>query len=204
MVAEVRPTAMSWRGVGAGADGTRRVYHSGVAALRRAFLAAALAWAVLLPLAAFAATHARRDSAGMAFAFLLYSAGAIVCHQKPERSFLVWGAQMPVCARCAGIYLGAAAAAGAAAIGLGTRASLAAARSVGASRLVLALASLPTTATLAYEWTTGIMPSNPVRAAAGLPLGVAIVVLVLGGLGDRGRRLAGPESRHVNPERGIG
>lgn len=28
------------------------------------------------------------------------------CHQMPERSFFVRGYQFPVCARCAGVYLG--------------------------------------------------------------------------------------------------
>ena len=34
---------------------------------------------------------------------------AIVCHQRPERSFWIFGAEMAVCSRCLGIYLGAAA-----------------------------------------------------------------------------------------------
>jgi uncharacterized membrane protein len=33
---------------------------------------------------------------------------AIVCHQRPERSFWISGAEMAVCSRCLGIYLGAA------------------------------------------------------------------------------------------------
>ena len=28
------------------------------------------------------------------------------CHQMPERSFFIKGRQFPVCARCAGVYLG--------------------------------------------------------------------------------------------------
>lgn len=28
------------------------------------------------------------------------------CHQKPERSFYIHGYQMPVCARCTGVFLG--------------------------------------------------------------------------------------------------
>ena len=34
---------------------------------------------------------------------------ALVCHQRPERSFWIFGAPVAVCARCLGIYLGAAA-----------------------------------------------------------------------------------------------
>jgi uncharacterized membrane protein len=37
-----------------------------------------------------------------------YVAGAVVCHQRPERSFHVAGAQLPVCARCTALYSGAA------------------------------------------------------------------------------------------------
>jgi uncharacterized membrane protein len=33
---------------------------------------------------------------------------AIVCHQRPERSFWVFGGGIAVCSRCLGIYLGAA------------------------------------------------------------------------------------------------
>ena len=33
---------------------------------------------------------------------------AIVCHQRPERSFWISGATVAVCSRCLGIYLGAA------------------------------------------------------------------------------------------------
>ncbi len=33
---------------------------------------------------------------------------ALVCHQRPERCFCIFGAPVAVCARCLGIYLGAA------------------------------------------------------------------------------------------------
>ena len=33
---------------------------------------------------------------------------AVVCHQRPERSFWIFGAETAVCSRCLGIYLGAA------------------------------------------------------------------------------------------------
>jgi uncharacterized membrane protein len=34
---------------------------------------------------------------------------ALVCHQRPERSIILFGGTIAVCARCLGIYLGAAA-----------------------------------------------------------------------------------------------
>jgi len=40
--------------------------------------------------------------------FALQRAFALVCHQRPERSFWLFGAPVAVCARCLGIYIGAA------------------------------------------------------------------------------------------------
>ncbi len=86
----------------------------------------------------------------------------------------MFSSQMPVCARCTGIYVGAALAAAVAAFGDGRR--------VPKRRrdvwLVLSVAGLPCAITLVAEWTTGVMPSNLVRFAAGLPLGAAIAWLV--------------------------
>ena len=77
---------------------------------------------------------------------------------------------MPVCARCAGIYFGAV---------VGAVAALALRGSARRARLVLALAVAPTLVTLAYEWTAGVMPSHAIRAAAGVPIGVAVAWLVV-------------------------
>lgn len=43
------------------------------------------------------------------FGFGLQRAFALVCHQQAERSFALFGGSVAVCARCLGIYLGAAA-----------------------------------------------------------------------------------------------
>jgi len=37
----------------------------------------------------------------------LMAVGSAVCHQDPAHSFLIYGRQMPLCARCTGMYLGA-------------------------------------------------------------------------------------------------
>ena len=34
----------------------------------------------------------------------VYQLGSLICHQRPERSFHLAGVQMPVCARCFGLY----------------------------------------------------------------------------------------------------
>lgn len=40
------------------------------------------------------------------FIAFIFSVGSVICHQLPERSFFVDGRQLPVCARCTGLYLG--------------------------------------------------------------------------------------------------
>ncbi len=143
--------------------------------LRRAFLAGSTAWAAAIPLAAFAASRPDGATAGYAFALAVYAVGHVVCHQLPARSFHLWTVSLPVCARCAGIYLGAASMAIVMAFG-GGRDSTDKSRVRGHehARLVLLAALVPTAATLVFEWTTGVMPANWIRALAGLPLGVAV------------------------------
>src|SRR5918994_6016912 len=34
-----------------------------------------------------------------------YAAGSMICHQLPDRSFFIDGRQLPVCARCTGLYI---------------------------------------------------------------------------------------------------
>ena len=112
---------------------------------------------------------------------IVYAIGSIVCHQLPERSFHLWGAQMPVCARCTGIYVGAALAPILYAL-LTVRLKADTTYRMDAThaaRAALLLGALPTIATLAYEWTTGVTASNAIRALAGFPLGAAIAAIVL-------------------------
>jgi hypothetical protein len=61
-------------------------------------------------------------------------------------------------------------------------------------------AMVPTLLTLVYEWTTGIAPTNAVRAAAGLLLGSVVAWLIVRVLDepaalDASDRLAAPSSR---------
>lgn len=162
--------------------------------LRRAFVAAALAWAALLVAVPFIASRAHATSPGTLMVVAVYGIGSLVCHQLPERSWRLWTAQMPVCARCTGIYLGAAVAAviqGARGFqtsvtrGFARRSPQRLALRVGSARVLLALAALPSLATLVYEWTTGVMPSNALRFAAGIPIGVVVAWLIVSAAEDQ-------------------
>ena len=141
--------------------------------LRRAFLAGSTAWAAAIPLAAFVASRPAGADAGYAFALVVYAIGHVVCHQLPARSFHLWAVSLPVCARCTGIYVGAAATAIVLSLTGGLPAEARSAKA-GHARVVLLTALVPTAATLVFEWTTGVMPANWIRALAGLPLGVAV------------------------------
>ena len=134
--------------------------------LRRSFLLASTAWTAAIPLAAFAATRAATSSIAYGFAIAVYAVGRLVCHQLPARSFELWMTPLPVCARCTGIYVGAAVTA------LGFRGRLVTTR--WNPKMVLLTALVPTAVTLVFEWTTGVMPSHWVRALAGVPIGAAV------------------------------
>ena len=156
--------------------------------LRRAFVTASVAWFGALPLATLAATQPHPSTAVYLCSFLVYLAGSVLCHQLPARSCFLWGVQMPVCARCTGIYAGAAVTAMVATIRtLRTRRGgpvcLPRADTWAGpyeTRAALVLAALPTIVTLVYEWTTGHTPANWIRAAAGVPIGVVVAWIVCG------------------------
>ena len=75
--------------------------------LRAGFVAASIAWAVLLVAVPFAASQPHVSTMAAALIAGVYAVGSLICHQLPERSYHLWTAQMPVCARCTGIYFGA-------------------------------------------------------------------------------------------------
>jgi uncharacterized membrane protein len=139
----------------------------------RVLVAAGLLWVAAILSAPLTITSGRPalsiGSAGV------YAAASRVCHQLPDRCFWIHGRPMPVCARCAGLYVSAAFAAPLALVwgsGLSSRR---------ARRLVL-IAALPTLATWGIEAAGLAHPSNIVRFAAALPLGfvaAAIVVMAM-------------------------
>jgi hypothetical protein len=153
--------------------------------------AAGLAWASAIVAAPLRVSRSDRG-AGWYASGLVYAAAAIVCHQRPERSFHTAGIQWPVCARCTGLYLGGA-------LGLllwpgvrhlrekreglrdGRRLEARPGRPHQLRAVVLAVAA-PTLATL-FTGAIGFFdPPNAWRAALALPLGAlagAVVSAVL-------------------------
>jgi uncharacterized membrane protein len=140
-----------------------------VRAARLIFLLVTAAWIALLIAAPVAAL-------GVPVSATTYAFGSIICHQRPERSFHIDLAQLPVCARCFGLYVGAAIGALSA---LGSRAAML--DTIGsrhALRTMLILAALPTAMTWFTEVAGLSSPSNVTRFIAALPLGVAVAVTV--------------------------
>jgi uncharacterized membrane protein len=127
--------------------------------------------------AVFAAPLAACTTASGASA-LVYAVGSLICHQRPERSFHLAGSQLPVCARCVGLYAGAAvgAIAWVVAAGLGRQASPRSARlrQLRTVRTLIVIAALPTAVSASTALAGWWDPGNALRAALALPLGLAI------------------------------
>lgn len=116
-----------------------------------------------------------------AMAAVVYAAGSFICHQIPERSFHVGAFQMPVCARCFGLYGGGAAGSVVAALVAAPREGVLYGKMFRrwSRRTVLtALAALPTFVTFILEWGLGIRIGNETRAVAALPLGFMVAFVV--------------------------
>jgi uncharacterized membrane protein len=134
-------------------------------ALAVALTAGAVLWACALPAAAAVAAVAETTRDESAFAAFVYKFSSTICHQRSDRSFALNGHQLPVCARCAGLYFSGALAAVAAWLG--------SSRTVSNARTLLLISAVPTALTIPVEW-LGLSPlSNAVRAAAAVPLGAA-------------------------------
>jgi uncharacterized membrane protein len=149
-------------------------------ALARALPALAVAWALLILVAPWLASGGR---GAVWLSAAVYWLGALVCHQRPERSFHLAGAQLPVCARCTGLYVSGA---------LGVilawwRVRPAASTRMTAWRVPLVLATLPTVVTLVVEWGWPAATSKAVRAIAAVPAGVVAGLLLAEFSGFRSR-----------------
>ena len=140
--------------------------------MARLLILGALAWPVVLG-AAWWDRAAHAGGTHSVWAGLVYVAAGQVCHQLPERSFHTDDVKWPVCARCAGLYL----AAPFGALWFRRRGRpLTGGRS---PAVVFAIAAVPTALTLAWEWAGFGTPSNVVRLVSALPLGAAILWILL-------------------------
>ena len=137
----------------------------------RVLVGMALVWtsALLTAPSAIASSHASLSR----MAALVYVAGGVVCHQRPERSFHAHGHPLPVCARCTGLYVSALAG-GLLALALAPRRSSARERAGSWRSQACRRRStwLAEAAGLAH-------PSNMARAAAALSLGAAAAWVVV-------------------------
>ena len=136
--------------------------------LRLGLTGAALMWLTLILLSPVALASGRLSPLTMT----VYHAGSLVCHQRPERSFHLAGAKLPVCARCFGLYLSGA-------VGLMIASRRRGSISGATSRLVLVLAALPIAITVVLEWLGLIHTTNVVRMLTGVPLGFAAAVVIV-------------------------
>lgn len=116
--------------------------------------------------------------APLPLALVAYAVGGVACHQIAERSFHLGSAQLAVCARCTGIYAGAAVSFAWQAVRAGYQLRRAVPASEGdrvtASRLWLACGALPTVLTVVLEQAGLAHTSNVQRAIAGFPLGLVV------------------------------
>lgn len=119
------------------------------------FVVVSIAWLALL----LAAPFLPAAVAGVTYAFC-----SLICHQIPERSFHVGAVQLPVCARCIGIYAG---------VVVGALVQVSRRPPTKVVRTLFVPGALPTVVTVAAEWVGWWQTSNSVRFAAGLPLGIA-------------------------------
>jgi uncharacterized membrane protein len=139
--------------------------------LTPAIALASLTWLALLIVAPFAPAS---------LATLIYAAGSVICHQLPERSFHLAGFQIPVCARCLGIYTGAAAGASIHVVGaLATNSMQWRILTPQAARRVFILSALPTLLTVGLEWAGVWAGTNVARAIAGVALGIGGALVVM-------------------------
>jgi hypothetical protein len=123
----------------------------------------AVAWVGLILIAPLSLAHG-----AIVLPSIVYEIGGLICHQRPERSFHLAGVQLPVCARCFGLYASAAAGAVAAVLTSAGHGALDRRLAV-----ILAVAALPTAASVAVEWAGLAYPVGAARAMFAVPLGFA-------------------------------
>jgi uncharacterized membrane protein len=137
-----------------------------------ALLSLAAIWGAALPWLACLSHSSAIAATGYRAAFAL---GSVICHQRPERSFFSCSRQWPVCGRCSGLYLGAAAGALAAVVLIKRSSPDHASAPHAATRQwrgLLVVAAVPTVVLLTLEAAGLLDPGNAGRFAGALPLGL--------------------------------
>lgn len=138
-----------------------------------AVMCGTVGWGAVLLAAPFAITHHPPADGQFVAGTATYVVSSALCHQQAARSFSAWGVQLPVCARCSGLYGGAALAA------LGVLMTLVAGARPSlphrTARTLILVAAVPTVASFVTEIGGVVDPGNVGRALAGLPLGAAVV-----------------------------
>ena len=139
-------------------------------------LAPAIAFVSLAWLALLVATPLAPSS----LATVMYAVCSVICHQLPDRSFHLAGFQFPVCARCLGIYTGAALAAVVHVLdGRRTRSGRWRLLSAPAARAVFVVSAIPTLVTVGLESSGLWSGTNTVRSIAGIVLGAGGALVVM-------------------------
>ena len=141
----------------------------------------AVLWAGVLVATPYLTAHPHSRQAGLAAA-AVYVVGGVVCHQRSERSFHVWDRQVPVCARCSGLYAGAPLGI----VGVFARRRASSRRSqtvrhmwpLRRLRTILIAVAVPTVATVGVEVLGIAEPTNVGRAFSALPLGFGVAWVV--------------------------
>jgi hypothetical protein len=138
--------------------------------------ATAVGWAAWLAAAPALAAGPPSGPAVWAAA-LTYRAGAVICHQQDARSLHIGSVRMPVCARCFGLYAGAAAGACvSAALVFAARRPMR--LPLTRWRWAVLASGLPTLAAWAGEHVAGLAVSGAARALLAVPLGAAVAAIL--------------------------
>jgi uncharacterized membrane protein len=140
-----------------------------------AFVVTCVAWTAALVAAPYVVAHRAPSGFGFKAAVGVYLSAGLVCHQDPARSFHLFNVQLPVCARCAGLYFGAPLGACLALSGWFRGRLLVIGRHAVAW---LCLAAVPTALTVGLEWMGATAVQSGVRALTAVPLGVLIAIIL--------------------------
>jgi uncharacterized membrane protein len=141
----------------------------------------AVLWTAALIAAPYAlmSAHAPLVSAAAA----IYTAASLICHQRAARSFHLGGVQLPVCGRCAALYLSGAF--GAVLPWIVSRRP----RVPANTRRILLWASIPTALSVVLEWSGLVDPTNVGRAICAVPLGASAAWIFVQSLRAEGERM---------------